>query len=172
MMRRPTPEEYVSYFGTYIDLVEGDDFLTSLTDVHATTQAVLAPLTEAQADHRYAPGKWSVKEVIQHVIDGERVFCARALAFARGDTTPLPGFDQDVYAANCRADERPFTEILEEFAAVRAASVALFRSFDESTLDLAGVADGNPLSVRAIGFILPGHELHHRGVLEARYLAG
>lgn len=168
-MRRPAAGEYAPYFATYIDLVPGDDLLAAMAEEHAATLARLTPLDEVRAMHRYAPGKWSVKQVIQHVTDCERIFTARALAFARGDTTPLPGFDHDAYVEASDADERDLVDILAEFAAVRASTVELFGSFAEPTLDLVGTANDNRMSVRAIGFTIVGHELHHRGVLEARY---
>jgi len=169
-MNRPAPTEYDPYFETYIDKVEGDDLLGQLAAVHAVTRERLSGLSEAHAEHRYAAGKWSIKEILAHLIDGERIFGARAVAFARGDRTALPGFDQDAYVAASNADRRPLAEILEELAAVRAATIALFRSFDEAELGRSGIASESRISVRALGFVIAGHEVHHREVIEERYL--
>jgi uncharacterized damage-inducible protein DinB len=125
---------------------------------------------EPRTLHRYAPNKWSVKELVQHLVDTERVFSSRALAFARGDATELPGFDENAYAAASHADDRVLEEILEEHAAVRMASLALFTGLADEALTRRGVADGKPYSVRAIPWIVVGHELHHLAVLRERYL--
>jgi uncharacterized damage-inducible protein DinB len=169
-MNRPAPDEYDPYFATYIDKVEGDDLLGQLAAVQVVTRKRLSGISEAEAEHRYAAGKWSIKEILAHLIDGERIFCARAVAFARGDRTALPGFDENAYAAASNADRRPLSEILEELAAVRAATIALFRSFDEAELSRSGIASESRISVRALGFAIAGHELHHRAVIEERYL--
>lgn len=171
-MNRPAPNEYDPYFATYIDKVEGDDLLGQLAAVQAATRERLCDLSEADAEHRYAAGKWSIKEVFAHLIDGERIFDARAVAFARGDRTALPGFDENAYVEASNADRRPFGEILEELEAVRVSTIALFRSFDEAELLRSGIANESRISVRALGFVIAGHELHHRAVIEERYLQG
>lgn len=169
---RPAPAEHIPYFGKYIALVPGDDALPGLAGQLADTLALLAPLDDARALHRYAAGKWSVKEVIGHVADCERVFAYRALHFAREDATPLPGFDENAWAPAGRFDARPLAELLDELRAVRAATVALFRSLDARALGRTGVANGNPITPRALAWIACGHELHHRGILRERYGVG
>jgi len=165
---KPRPEEHIEYFAKYIKLV-GDDALAALRAQSASTPRVLSGLSEAQAMHRYAPGKWSVKEVVGHVMDMERVFAYRALTAARADSTPLPGVDENGWMPAAPFDRRPLPELVSEFQAVRAASVAMFSGFDEESLTRMGTANGNPVSVRAIAHIIAGHELHHVALLRERY---
>ena len=169
---RPAPDEFFEYYGKYIDLVRGDDARPALRDQIEDTVRLLAPLDESKALHRYAPGKWSVTEVVGHVSDSERVFAYRALRMGRGDATPLPGFDEKTYVPAGRFDSRPLADIVHEFESVRAASLALFRGLDEEALLRRGTANGNTVSVRALAWILAGHELHHRGLLVERYGLG
>ncbi|MGH7713879.1 MAG: DinB family protein, partial [Gemmatimonadaceae bacterium] len=129
----------------------------------------LAPLTPEQAKHRYAEGKWSVAEVIGHLADCERIFAYRAMRFAREDTTPLEGFDENAYTPAGRFDARSLGDVAAEFAAVRAATLALFRSLDSAALERVGPANGAPVSVRALAYIIAGHERHHVGLLNTRY---
>jgi hypothetical protein len=121
-------------------------------------------------DYRYAEGKWSIKEMIQHLIDAERVFCYRALNFARHDVHPLPGFDENKFAEVAKADRRTKEDLLEELSTVQKASALLFRSFDEEQLDSSGMANGTPNYVKAIGFTIVGHTRHHMKILRERYL--
>jgi uncharacterized damage-inducible protein DinB len=169
---RPGPDEFFEYYGKYIDLVPGDDARPVLRDQIEDTVRLLAPLDESKALHRYAPGKWSVKEVVGHLSDSERVFAYRALRMGRGDATPLPGFDEKTYVPAGRFDSRPLADIVHEFESVRAASLALFRGLDDEALLRRGTANGNTVSVRALAWILAGHELHHRGLLVERYGVG
>jgi hypothetical protein len=169
---RPAEGEYNPYYGRYISQVPGDDALDALDAQIGETLALLAPLDEARALHRYAPGKWSVKETIGHVADAERVFAYRALRFARADATPLPGFDENVYVPAGRFDARPIDALRDELARVRAATLALFRSFDPAALARRGEASGNPVSVRALAWIIAGHERHHAALLRERYGLG
>ena len=120
--------------------------------------------------HRYEEGKWSINQIIAHIIDTERVFCYRALSFARGETASLPGYDHNSYAWNSRADLRSLDSLRKELEVVRQSSLALFNSFDNDQLTSSGVANENPISVRSIGFIIVGHEIHHSGVISERYL--
>lgn len=129
----------------------------------------LSRLTEAQALLRYAPGKWTPKEVLLHLIDTERIFTYRALRFARGDAQSLPGFDENEFAANSEANDRPLSDLLTEYHAVRAATLALFGSFNAAQLDRVGLANGGATSVRALVFITAGHERHHLAILRERY---
>lgn len=169
---RPEADEYFSYYGTYIAKVPGDDALAALAGHVEAWHPSLRRLTDAQGLHRYAPDKWSVKEVLVHVCDAERVFAYRALRFARADETPLPGFDENAWAPRAGADRRPVAEIADELRAVRAATVALFRSFDDGMLRRRGVASERTVSVRALGWIAAGHAIHHQGILRERYGIG
>jgi hypothetical protein len=165
---KPQPEEHHEYYARYIKLV-GDDALGALRAQSASTPRLLSGLSEAQAMHRYAAGKWSVKEVVGHIIDGERVFSYRALRIARADTTPLPGFDEEAWVPAAHFDRRPMPDLVADYQTVRAATVALFASFDEDALTRIGTANNQPISVRALAHIIAGHELHHVGLLRERY---
>ncbi|HEY2924760.1 MAG TPA: DinB family protein [Candidatus Eisenbacteria bacterium] len=169
---RPAADEFLAYYGKYIDLVPGEDAMPALSGQIADTLRLLRPVDEAKALHRYAPGKWSVKEVVRHLADAERIFAYRALRMGRGDTTPLAGFDENTYAPAGRFDERPLADVLQEFEHVRAASLALFRGFDDEALRRRGTANNATVSVRALTWIAAGHELHHRRLLVERYGVG
>lgn len=164
----PAADEHAPYYGKYIAPLSGDMF-ELLQSQAKTTAALLAATPESRAGHRYAEGKWSVKEVVGHLSDGERVFAYRALRFARADQTDLPGFEENEWVAAANFDRRTLASIAAEFAAVRAASLALFASFDDEELLRRGTANGNPVSVRALAAILVGHERHHVGLLRERY---
>lgn len=166
---KPAPGEYGSYYQKYVDLVPGDDSLAALEAQGPVTQALLAAAGEGKAGHRYAPGKWTVREVVGHMADCERVFAYRALRFGRGDATDLPGFDENLYVPGGNFERRTLADVAAEFASVRAASLALFRAFDEPALLRQGTANGFPCSVRALAMILAGHELHHVKLLRERY---
>lgn len=169
---RPGADEHLPYYGKYIILVPGDDALTTLATHVDSWAPALRALTDAQALHRYAPGKWSVKETIGHVCDGERVFAYRALRFARADATPLPGFDENAWVPFSGADRRTVTELVDELQAVRAATVAMFRSFDPEQLARRGLANDATISVRALAWIAAGHAIHHQTILRERYGLG
>jgi uncharacterized damage-inducible protein DinB len=169
---RPAADEHVPYYGKYIQQVPGDDALVTLASHIEAWAPGLSKLTEAQALHRYAPGKWSVKEVLNHVCDGERVFGYRALRFARADTTPLPGFDENQWVPAAGSDRRPVADLVAELRAVRAATVALFRSLDAEALVRRGEANGQPISARALAWIIAGHAIHHQAILRERYGLG
>lgn len=170
-LTRPDPAEYASYFARYVDRVPEGDIIAILEDQMVATAGLLAGLTEAQGEHRYAPDKWTLKEVVSHVADGERVFCYRALRFARGDSTPLPGFDQDAWVPEAGCARRTLVDIAEELRSVRAATLTFVRSLDDTMAVRGGVASGGPMTVRALAYIMAGHELHHLNVLRERYLA-
>lgn len=170
-LSRPGDDEHAPYYGRYVRQVPDGDVLDILARGAAGTVALLEPLDESKAEYRYAPGKWSIKEVLGHVIDVERVFAQRALHFARKDPAPLPSLEQDDWVETGHFDRRALTSLLEEFGAVRASSVALFRGFDPAVWENRGVASGVEFTARSIPFIIAGHELHHRQVLEARYLS-
>ena len=165
---KPEPDEHLPYYGKYIALV-GDDAMAALRSQAATTPRLLSGVNESRALFRNAPGKWSVKEVLGHVIDGERVFGHRALRFAREDRTPLPGFDENTWVPAARFDSRPLADLVADYVAVRTATLALFSSFDEATLLRRGIANGAEVSVRALAHIIAGHELHHVSLLRERY---
>jgi uncharacterized damage-inducible protein DinB len=169
---RPAPDEFFAYYGKYVDRVPGEDALPALRDQIAETARLLTPLDEAKALHRYAPGKWSVKEVVGHLADAERVFAYRALRMGRRDATPLSGFDESAYVPAGRFDSRPLAEILREYETVRAATLALFGGMDPEALLFRGTANGKEISVRALAWIMAGHELHHRGLLVEKYGVG
>ncbi len=168
--RRPAADEYHSFYGTYVGLVPPGDLLEILREAHLQTAKLLAPVDEAKALYRYAEGKWSLKEVVGHVADTERIFSFRALSFARLDPNSLPGMEQDPYVCAALFDRRPLKSLLEEWRHLRAANLELFGSWDEETLDRRGSASGFEFTVRALVHIVVGHELHHRRILEERYL--
>ena len=169
---KPAAAEFNPYYGRYIDLVPEGDIVEVLAGQIAETLRLLAPLTEAQALHRYAAGKWSVKEVVGHVADAERIFAYRALRIARGDATPLASFDENAYVPAGRFDARPLASIVAELSAARAATVALGRGLDAEAAAGRGVASGHPVTPRALFYIIAGHELHHRAILKERYGVG
>jgi hypothetical protein len=168
---RPPAGEYKSYFGTYIDKVPDGDVIAVLDAGIGTTRKLLAKVTEERAGYRYAEGKWSIKEVLGHMSDTERIFSYRMLTFARGDAGPLPGFDENSYTPMQESDRLPFSLLLDEFIAVRAATLCLLRVLPPAAWERKGVASGHALSARAAAWIIAGHEIHHRRVLEERYLA-
>jgi uncharacterized damage-inducible protein DinB len=155
----------------YIDLLPGDGrLLDYLTQARIATTNLVLGLPEKTLLHRYAPGKWTIKEILVHLVDDERIYAYRALRFARGDLTPLPGFEQDAFAASSQANERPVADILAEYAAVREATIALFGGLPEAAMLRSGLADGKRSTVRALGYHIAGHEAHHMSIVEKRYL--
>jgi len=171
MISRPLQGEYNTYFETYIKLVPaGADVLECMEDNMMDTEELILSLPKKKHEYRYAEGKWTIKEILQHLIDTERIFCYRALCAARMDQTALPGFDENTYASNSFANNRDIDALLDEFDQVRSGTLSLFKSFDESTYDKTGISNDHPLSVRAIVHILAGHELHHMTVIRERYL--
>lgn len=167
---RPNPSEYAESFGRYIVKVPDGDVVEILAEQIEDTVRLLAGVTDQQALFRYAPGKWSVKEVVGHIADTERVMSYRALRFARGDSTPLPGFDENRLVAHAGFDRRPLAGLLDELQAVRRATVALFRGLDPEAGVRQGVANEKTVSVRALAYVIAGHERHHREILADRYL--
>lgn len=153
----------------YIQLLD-DDLLLSLRRNREEINQLLEPLTEEQAAYAYAPGKWSIKELLGHIIDAERVMSYRAMCIARGEKQSLPGFDEDDYVAQAHFARRSMRSLLEEFNHLRSANIALFESFDENTLARRGVANGVEVSVLALCAIVAGHAIHHVKVLKEKYL--
>ncbi len=170
--RRPAPSEYVPYYGRYIDKIPDGDVLRLLDAQHEATLRLLSGLSEAEAERRYAPGKWSVKEVIGHVIDTERIFVYRALRFSRNETIALPGYDQNAYVEEAGFDARSLADLLEEFRAVRRATILFFKGLSDEMMERAGTANDAAMSVRAVAYMLAGHERHHVDILRERYLGG
>jgi hypothetical protein len=167
---KPEKGEFLPYYERYIELVGSGDVIATLTRQMAETQALLRGLPASVATYRYAPDKWSVNELIGHLIDSERIFAARALRFARNDPTALPGFEQDDYVRNSSFDSYPLSELASELKSVRESTVFLFKHLQEDAWMRRGSANGAEVSVRALAYIIAGHELHHREILRARYL--
>lgn len=168
---KPAEGEYAPYTIIYIGLLPDDGrVLHHLRENLKATKELILSLPEEKLAYRYAEGKWTIKEILAHVIDDERIYAYRALRFARNDRTELPGFEQDDYARHSGANERKVRDMLDELADVRKATVSLFNSFDDEALLRAGVASGNPMSVRAIAYHIAGHELRHVNIIRERYL--
>ncbi len=167
---RPREGEFIPYYGMYIDKVPDGDIVETLRSQVPETLALIRSIPEADGDKRYAPDKWSIREVVGHVIDAERIFVYRALRFARADSTPVPGFDENTYAKNAPYPHVSLADIASELQHVRAATVHFFANLEEQAFSLRGSANGAEISVRALAYILAGHEIHHVGVLRTRYL--
>jgi uncharacterized damage-inducible protein DinB len=168
---RPQPGEYALYYDRYICLVQGEDILDTLDQQRRQTMLLLCGRDDEEGDFRYAPDKWSVKEVLGHVCDTERIFAYRALRISRADATPVEGFEQDDYVRNGPFAQRPLADLVEDFIAVRRATLSLLRNLDEAAWSRRGIANKNEVSVRALAYIIAGHELHHRRILEEKYFA-
>jgi uncharacterized damage-inducible protein DinB len=169
MSQAQTPKAFPAYYNYYISLSEGD-LVTNLRKAHDTTQIILSRISDADAEKAYAPGKWTIKEIIQHLIDSERIFAYRALRFARADETPLTGFEQDDYVAVAHANKRSMHSLMREFACVRDASIALYETFDAEMLARTGTANKTEATVESIGRVITGHEIHHMDVIKSKYL--
>lgn len=169
-MRRPDRTEAADYYFTYIDQVPDGDICAILRAQSAEALNQLEGISEDQSLLRYAPGKWSIREVLNHLNDGERLFVFRAFWFARGFDTPLPSFDQDIAVGAAGADQRPWRSHVEEFRAVREATLTFFQTLPEDAWARRGIASDNPFSVRALAFIAAGHVNHHVRILREKYL--
>ncbi|MCE3226761.1 MAG: DinB family protein [Bacteroidetes bacterium] len=167
---KPIKGTYPEYFETYISLVEGDNIRQIFTNNTTTVFSFLNSIPEAKGDFKYVDNKWSVKEVILHICDAERIFAYRTLRFLRNDSTPLHSFDENEYAKNCNASRRTLKNIIEEFEAVRKSTQLLFESMDETDLQKLGETKAGKVSVLALGFIICGHPIHHMNVIRDRYL--
>jgi hypothetical protein len=168
---RPEPDEYLPYYERYISLVGQEEILTTLEKQLPETAALLSSRTEADGDFRYAPGKWSVKEVVGHLSDSERVFAYRVLRISRNDQTPIEGFEQDDYVRFGSFERRRLTDLVDEFTHVRKATLSLLRNLDGPAWTRRGLANKSEVSVRALAYIVAGHELHHRTILRNRYFS-
>ncbi|MCA1565142.1 MAG: DinB family protein [Acidobacteria bacterium] len=167
---RPEETEYAPYYGKYVSLVSGVDALAALSGQLTETLALLQSVPETRAGFRYGDGKWSIRELVGHMIDTERIFAYRALRFARGDTTPLPGFEQDGYIRHASFDACSLGSLAAEYESVRRSTLFLFNHLDGEAWMRRGLASESEVSVRALAYIIAGHELHHVGVLRDRYL--
>lgn len=169
---RPTPDEHAPYFTRYVDLVPDGDIVDTLTHQLGETLALLQDVPPERETHRYAPDKWSIREVVGHLIDVERVFAFRAIAIARSDGVDLPSMEQDEWARRSNAHERTLDDLAFEWAAVRRANVHMFATLSRGTGERRGKAGGNPLTVRSLAWIIAGHELWHREILARDYVTG
>jgi len=167
----PKQSEYPSYANMYMNYtVKDGSLIKQLKQSVKTTLELIKPLSEKELNFRYQKDKWSIKDILVHIIDDERIYCYRALAFARNDKTNFPGFEQDYYANFADTDNRSIENILAEYEAVRTATTTLFEGFSETALKRIGTANGNNTSVRALGYHILGHELHHIEVIKKHYL--
>jgi uncharacterized damage-inducible protein DinB len=167
---RPAAGEFLPYYSTYIDRVPDSDIVDTLGRQITETLAAIRAIPESAGDKRYAPGKWSIRQVLGHVIDAERIFVYRALRFSRSDATPVPGFDENSYADNDPYANVSLADLANELEHVRQATVHFFANLDEEAMSRRGTANGAGISVRALAFIIAGHETHHLNVLRTRYL--
>jgi len=170
-MPRPDLTRVPEYYYQYINQAEGEDLKETLNKQNRAFEKFLKNIPKEKRNYRYANGKWTIKEVLQHIIDAERIFAYRALSFARKDTTPLPGFDENNYAANSKGEQRKWKDLVNEFQSVRQSTGLLFSSFDDEQLESGGTANGKSNYVLAIGFIIAGHANHHIKVIKEKYLA-
>lgn len=170
-MAKPDLSTIPAFYQNYVRNVEDEELLPALINSGNLTIDLIKSIPENSGSYRYAPGKWSIKEVLVHMIDAERIFAYRALRFARNDKTELHGFEENDYAPESNAEGRKLYKILEEYNNVRASTVDLFNSFNEEMLLRRGKANGNEMSVNAIGFVIVGHETHHRNILNERYFS-
>jgi uncharacterized damage-inducible protein DinB len=168
----PDRTEAAEYYFRYIDLIPGGGVCRQLETQGEATRTLLAAISEERSHHRYAAGKWSIGEVVAHLIDCERLFVGRAFWFARGFETSLPSFDQEVAVAAAEADRRPWTDLQAEFQAVRASTVFFFRSLPEAAWARRGIASDKPFTVRALAYLTAGHVTHHLNILRERYRPG
>lgn len=171
LVTRPEASEHAAYYGRYISLVPDGDILAILREQGPRTKALFSGITEQQGNFRYAPEKWSIKQVFGHLIDAERIFAYRALRISRNDQTPIEGFEQNDYVANAPFENCKLTDLLDEYTAVRNATVLLFRNVGQEAWPRQGTASNYPVTVRALAYIIAGHELHHYRVLQEKYLS-
>ena len=166
----PVEGEYLPYQKAYLDKVPDGDLIEILKNNVVKTSDFLRQLSDEQILYRYAEGKWNIKEILQHIIDTERIISYRALRFARKDATALPGFEQDDYVANANTDERDFIEMILEFFAVRTSTVYLFNSFNDELMEFTAIANKGPVKVKSFAYVIAGHELHHMQIIKERYI--
>ena len=169
-MTRPKNTEAAEYYFMYIDRVTSDDVVAAMKEQLAPTVELLEGISEEQSLTSYEPGKWTIREVLNHVNDGERLFLSRAFWFSRGFTDAMPSFDQDVAVRFARANETSWAKLVEEFKIVRAATISFFENLPEEAWSRTGIASDNPVTVRALAYIMAGHVVHHVSVLREKYL--
>jgi uncharacterized damage-inducible protein DinB len=170
-MSRPKKEEYAEYYETYVSLVEEIDIVSALEKQLSEWHSLFAEISEEKANFRYAEGKWSIKEVVGHLIDGERVFAYRAFRFSRNDKTSLSGFEQNSYVANSNFSNAELTDLIEELLLLRRANILFFKNLSDEAWLRTGTASEAEVSVRALAYIMVGHIRHHANILRSRYLA-
>lgn len=170
-MLKPNNDELNGYLLNYVNLVTENNLLSALEASKGETIKLFSEISTDLESYKYAPGKWSVKEVLQHIIDAERIFCYRALRFSRQDSNELLGYDDDLYVKNSDVKLKTLKDLIEEFVSVRDASISLFKFMNDKQLDFKGIANGNKVSARIIGFTLIGHNLHHNQVVSEKYFA-
>ncbi len=170
MIGRPQPTEAAPYYFRYIEQVPGDDIRGIISEQLDDAMALFSTISEEASLHRYAPDKWSIRQVLNHVTDTERSFAFRALWFARGFTTPLPGYDQNIAAAGARANETSWEGHVDEFERVRLSTLSLFENMPPEAWTRSGIASDNPFTVRALAYVVAGHATHHLTILRERYL--
>jgi uncharacterized damage-inducible protein DinB len=169
MIKRPKPDEYISFYDTYVSKVPDGDVLELLVQLKESSFNLFNNLSVEKANYAYAEGKWTIKQALGHIIDTERTMAYRLLCFSR-NSIELPGFDQNVYVDNASFNSRTIQSLASEFRATRESNLYLIRSLSDEQLDKQGIASGNPLSVRALVYIIAGHELHHLGIIKEKYL--
>lgn len=169
---RPLPSTYSDHLAHYVNIVESDDFLSALKEQSNNFENLLNSISEEKSIFKYGEDKWTIKEVLLHLSDAERVFGYRALAIARGEKSALPNFDENSYAVFSHANNRLWSDLVQEFLAVRKSTEALLHSFSEKDLNQIGTASGSPISVLGLCFIIVGHAAHHLNILHDRYLVG
>lgn len=172
VVTRPEAGEYVPYYDRYISLVSAENILSVLDSQLPQTLALLSSCSEEKSGFRYAPGKWSIRDVVGHMVDTERIMSYRALRISRNDKTPIEGFEQDDYVRYGPFGHTKLADLLKEFGHVRRATIDLFSCLDGDAWMRRGTANGNEISVRALAYIIAGHEVHHRTILKDKYLAG
>ena len=169
MIHKPQTDEFVSFYNTYISKVPDVDVIDLLTELKESSYQLFSNLSDEKANYAYAEGKWTIKEALGHMIDTERVFAFRAFCFSR-DFLELPGFDQEVYVNNANFNSRTIQDLASEFKATRESNLYFIKALTDDQLNKKGIASGNPATVRALVYMLAGHELHHLGLLKERYL--
>lgn len=169
-MKKNNIEFLPNFYKGYVSLVEADNFLLAMENEYRITTQLMDELPKAKEDYSYAEGKWTIKDILVHLMDTERIMAYRALRFARGDQKELQGFEQNEYVVEANAGDRSLKDIMEEFSSLRTSTIRLFRSFDEKALAQSGIANKNRISVLALAYIIPGHEIHHRKIIQERYL--
>lgn len=170
-MNRPETHEFAEYYNTYISLIDGDGVMPVLEAQTGELRAMIGDLPEEKGTFAYAEGKWTIKEFLSHLIDGERIFAYRVLRISRGDKTPIEGFEQDDYIETSNANNRSFSDLLDEFDHERQANLRLVKNLSDDAAARMGTASNNPVSARALVYIMAGHVKHHVRILQERYLS-